>query len=119
MVLIWPAILVSMFLGIYAGIQTGYIKTGPVSRISSFIWDKLNSLLDSLPRFVIILFVIFFMSAASEYYQLLLLVIIGLLFVPVVHIHFKKRVRWLAKQHFIDAECQVGHTVYQCTVDIN
>lgn len=113
LVLIWPAILVSMFLGIYAGIQTGYIKAGPASKISSFIWDKINELIDSLPRFVIILFVIFFLSAASEYYQLILLMIIGLLFMPVVYIHFKKRVQWLAKQHFIDAERVVGEKTWR------
>ena len=39
--------------------------------------------------------------------------IIGILFVPVVYIHFKKRVEWLAKQHFIDAERIVGEKTWR------
>ncbi len=113
LVLIWPAISVSMVLGIYSGIQTGYIKTGRGDRISSFFWDKINELIDSMPKFVIILFIIFFISAANEYYQLLLLIIIGILFVPVIYIHFKKRVEWLVNQHFIDAERIVGQKTWK------
>lgn len=113
LVLIWPAILISMVLGIYSGIQTGYIKIGRADRIASFFWDKMNELIDSMPKFVIILFIVFFMSAANESYQLILLIIIGILFVPVIYIHFKKRVQWLANQHFIDAERIVGQKAWR------
>ncbi|MFQ5646630.1 MAG: hypothetical protein ACE5GM_06855, partial [bacterium] len=106
LVLIWPALLISLGLGIYSGLQAGYIKNRPAEKLASFFWDKLNELIDSFPRFVIILFLVFFIGGDNDYYQLILLTVVGLLFVPVVHFHFKKRVQWLAAQHFIDADAE-------------
>jgi len=108
LVIIWPAIFLSLILGIYSGIQAGYIKTRKLDVVSSFFYRRINEVIDSLPRFLIIFLMIFFVSAEEEYYQLYLLLIIGLLFTPVVYFNFKKRVEWLVKQRFIDAEFIAG-----------
>jgi len=108
LVIIWPAIVLSLMVGIYSGIQAGYIKTRRFDVASSFFYRRINEVIDSLPRFLIIFLMIFFVSAEEEYYQLYLLLIIGLLFTPVVYFNFKKRVEWLVKQRFIDAEFIAG-----------
>lgn len=105
---VWPAIMISLSFGIYSGIQVGYIKTKKIDVFSSFFYKKTNEVIDSMPRFLIIFLMIFFVSAEEPYYQLYLLSMIGILFTPVVYFNFKKRVEWLVKERFIDAEFIAG-----------
>ncbi len=107
-VIIWPAIFLSMFFGVYSGIESAYIVTKKSEVFTSFVCKKINEVIDSLPRFLVIFLMIFFISAEDEYYQLYLLLLVGVLFSPVVYFNFKKRVEWLVKQRFIDAEFIAG-----------